>query len=89
MRHSLSIQKDKPMGEKLAAWVWNLFDSIGLLTAFITIFNLDSVEQAILFMASMTFFGYRVYHLHLDGRKKSLENEEKEFDLKQKKNGKK
>jgi len=77
------------MGVKLAVWMWNCFDALGITAAFIAFINIDGLEKAILFVSSMTFFGYRIYHLHLDGKRKEIENEEKEFDLKEKKNGKK
>lgn len=76
------------MGEKIAAWVWNCFDALGITTAILAFINIDAVEKAILFVASLIFFGYRVYHLHLDGKRKDIENKDKEFDY-WKKTGKK
>lgn len=84
MRAGNNVIENK-MGEKIAAWVWTCLDALGITTAVIAFINLEAVERAILFMASMIFFGYRVYHMHLDGEKKKIENEEKKFDLTEKK----
>lgn len=46
---------------------------------------LDSVEKMILTLCTVVFAGYRIYILHLEAKKKKLETEEMEYDLKEKK----
>ncbi len=73
------------MGEKIAVWLWNCFDAAGLTVTFLAFINLEPVEKAILFTGSTIFLGYRVYHLHLDAKKKEIDIEDKRFDLTDKK----
>jgi hypothetical protein len=43
--------------------------------------NVNIIEKTILFMASMVFFGYRIYILHLDAEKKKMDNKSQRHDL--------
>lgn len=77
------------MAEKIAAWIWICFDTLGITATILAFINIDGIEKAILFVASLVFLGYRIYHLHLDAKKKEIDYKEKHFDLTKKINQKK
>lgn len=67
---------------------WALADVMGVCTATIAIVNLPALEAAILFIASMIFFYYRISILRTEDKKKKrelkkmdMELEEKNFDF--------
>ena len=75
----------KDMAEmKILLWRMADFFGIGIgVIAFIQ--TLGEWENLILFSASLIFFGFRVYMMYLDSRKKAVALEEQEWDLYQKK----
>jgi len=75
----------KDMAEmKILLWRMADFFGIGIgVIAFIQ--PLGEWENLILFSASLIFFGFRVYMMYLDSRKKAVALEEQEWDLYQKK----
>ena len=43
--------------------------------------NVNMVEKIVLFLASMIFFAYRIYILHLDAEKKRMDNREQKREI--------
>lgn len=84
MYNNYSSIKEHKMGIKLAVALWTFLDGLGITMAGILFLNLQPVEQALLFVATISLLGYRIYHLHLDAERKRLENEDKKIDIENK-----
>src|ERR1044072_2799904 len=70
-------------------WLYGLITYNWLAQIQSVITSIDIIEKAILTSCTVVFAAYRIYILHLDAKKKKLENEEKEMDISERRNPKK
>lgn len=89
MYNSDIYNSSKEMSEiKILGWLIYDITMLGMggyafANAFMT--NVDAFEKILIFLASLTFFAYRIYILHLDAEKKRMDNNDRKEEIKNKK----
>lgn len=79
---------DKMPAIKLIAWLLYDVNMLGVWAYALNITfqeNVATVEKALLCLASLVFFAFRIRSLHLDNKKKEIDNEERRAQIAEKK----